>query len=299
MSWNEYNDFGPYVSAAERRRKAANAAKKMAKNGKPLEGVTITGRQIATTFWGREWCVNLEAYSDFENRLLRGRTYVKNGSVIDLRITSGKITALVQGSSLYKVQATIQPLPGASWKAFKSRCAGQIGSLLDLLQGRLDKGVLQEITRRPGGLFPAPREIEFSCSCPDGAWMCKHVAAALYGVGARLDGSPELFFTLRGAEMQELMTAAGAGVALQEAAPDSSTLAEGDLSAIFGVDMETFVPPGAIPVLTVPARGPRKTKTAAKRKTAGSKKAAAKKKSPAKKAAARRKTAASASKKKA
>lgn len=254
MSWyRRYSGFAPYVPVAERRRQAAAAAKKMAKDGKALEPVKIEGRGIAATFWGQEWCENLESYSDYSNRLPRGRTYVRNGSVIDLQISTGKVKALVQGSSLYKVEVTIAALAGTSWSAFKKRCAGQISSLLDLLQGRLDKGVLQQITRRPDGLFPAPKEIKLSCSCPDGAYMCKHVAATLYGVGARLDGKPELFFTLRGADMQELITAASSSASVAAgAAPAEGGLDAGDLSAIFGVEVETATAPA--PARRTPAR---------------------------------------------
>ena len=214
----------------------------MEKSGKKLEPVDISGRKIAATFWGKEWCENLESYSDYSNRLPRGRTYVRNGSVIDLKITEGKVSALVQGSSLYTVTITIAALAASAWGAFKERCAGKIASLIDLLQGRLDKGVLEEITSRSGGLFPSPREIKLSCSCPDGASMCKHVAATLYGVGARLDGKPELFFTLRGADMQELITAATASAAMPDAGSADSGLAADDLSAIFGVEIESAAP---------------------------------------------------------
>ena len=242
MSWSRYSQFAPYIPAAKRREQTANKAKQMEKSGKKLEPVDIGGRKIAATFWGKEWCENLESYSDYSNRLPRGRTYVRNGSVIDLKIAEGRVTALVQGSSLYTVTITIAALANSAWGAFKKRCAGKIASLLDLLQGRLDKGVLEEITSRSGGLFPTPKEINLSCSCPDGAYMCKHVAAALYGVGARLDGKPELFFTLRGADMQELITAATAEAATADAGAAGSDLAADDLSAIFGVEIESVVP---------------------------------------------------------
>lgn len=238
MSWSRYSSFAPYVPVAKRREQAAKKVKQMEKSGKKLEPVDLKGSKIAATFWGKEWCVNLESYSDYSNRLPRGRTYVRNGSVIDLKIAEGKVAALVQGSSLYTVTITIAALTDSAWGAFKKRCAGKISSLLDLLQGRLDKGVLEEITSRSGGLFPSPREIKLSCSCPDGASMCKHVAATLYGVGARLDGKPELFFTLRGADMQELITAATANAAVADTGTTDAGLAADDLSAIFGVEIE-------------------------------------------------------------
>ena len=280
--FDRFSYYPPYVPVAERRRKAEAKAKKMTRSGSMLEPVKIAGRASASTFWGKEWCLNLESYSDYSNRLPRGRTYARNGSVIDLKISSGSVTALVQGSSLYEVKVTIAPLAGTAWSDFKTRCAGQISSLLDLLQGRLDKGVLQEITRRPGGLFPTPKEILFSCSCPDGASMCKHVAATLYGVGARLDGKPELFFTLRGADMQELITAAGTSAATSTASAGDA-LAEDDLSALFGVEIETAA---ATPQPAAKKKAPAK-KAAVKKKPAAANKAPAKK-SAAKKAKAPR-----------
>ena len=243
MSWYS---FRPYVSVAERRRKAEKAAKKLAaKSGRALAPVSLAGKKIATTFWGNAWCDNLEAYSDYANRLPRGRTYVRNGSVIDLQITPGKVTALVQGSELYKIAIGFKPLAPKRWKEFKARNAGKVINLLDLLQGRLSADILADITARDRGLFPSPQEIGLDCSCPDWADMCKHVASALYGVGARLDEKPELFFTLRGVDMQELVTAASVTATAPVAgAPAADTaLAGADLTEIFGVEIESAPAP--------------------------------------------------------
>ena len=191
-----YGGFAPYVSVAERRRKAAKKVAALQKKGKTISPVHIEGRTIARTFWGKAWCDNLEAYSDFSNRLPRGRAYVRNGSVIDLQITRGEIVAMVSGSSIYTVKITIRALEQPRWKAVIGHCSGQIDSLVELLQGKFSRGVMEIITCKERGLFPAPKQIAMDCSCPDGAVMCKHVAAVLYGVGARLDESPELFFQL-------------------------------------------------------------------------------------------------------
>ena len=182
----------PYVSVAERRRKAAREMQKLRKKGHPVSPVVIEGRTIARTFWGKAWCDNLERYSDFANRLPRGRTYVRNGSVVDLQIAPGEVNALVSGSELYKVAVKVSAVPKARWTSICADCAGAIDSLVELLQGRFSKGVMERICQQKTGLFPAPAEIEFSCSCPDWASMCKHVAAVLYGIGARLDEQPEL-----------------------------------------------------------------------------------------------------------
>lgn len=237
---SRYYSFRPYVSAAQRRRKAEAAAKKLSKNGRALSPVQIEGRRIANTFWGKSWCDNLESYSDYENRLPRGRTYARNGSVLDLQIASGSISALVQGSSLYKVAISIHPLPPRRWNDFKQSCAGKVASVLDLLQGRLSKEILADITAQKTGLFPSPKEIKIECSCPDWAGLCKHAAAVLYGIGARLDTQPEMFFTLRGAEMEDLITAAtAAAISPVNGSPaDDPALSGADLSDIFGVDIE-------------------------------------------------------------
>jgi uncharacterized Zn finger protein len=249
MSWYE---FKPYVSVAERRRKAERAAKKLAGKGRAVSPVRIEGRAIATTFWGKAWCSNLESYSDYENRLPRGRTYARNGSVIDLQITGGKIEALVQGSDLYKIALHITALPAKRWEQFTKGCAGKVTNLLDLLQGRLSKEILADITAKGTGLFPAPAEIKLGCSCPDWADMCKHVAAVLYGVGARLDTKPELFFTLRGVDMQDLISAASASAAAPVASVTDDALAGADLAEIFGVEIETAPSPAAIAPREVP-----------------------------------------------
>jgi uncharacterized Zn finger protein len=255
MSWYS---FRPYVSVAERRRKAEAAAKKLtAKSGRALAPVRLTGRAIAVTFWGKAWCDNLEAYSDYANRLPRGRTYVRNGSVIDLQISRGRVEALVQGSELYKIAIDFRPLAARRWSEFKARSAGKVTNLLDLLQGRLSKDILADLTARDTGLFPSPKEIDLDCSCPDWADMCKHVAAVLYGVGARLDDQPELFFTLRGVDVQELLTAASATATAPVAGTASTgpALAGADLSEIFGVELESAPAPAAAS-LPAPASQP-------------------------------------------
>jgi uncharacterized Zn finger protein len=270
MSWYQ---FRPYIPVAERRRKAQAAAKKLAaRSRRVLAPVNLASRKIATTFWGKAWCDNLEAYSDYANRLPRGRTYVRNGSVIDLQILRGKVEAFVQGSELYKIAIGFSPLTAKRWKEFKARCAGKVTNLLDLLQGRLSKDILADITAKESGLFPSPKEIDLDCSCPDWADMCKHAAAVLYGVGARLDEKPELFFTLRGVDMQELVTAASvtASTSATNAPAADAALAGADLTEIFGVEIEPALPPTSVaarsPKRARPAKKPRKRRAPAKSK---------------------------------
>jgi len=262
MSWNYYG-FRPYVSVAERRRNAQREMTKLAKKGKAIRPVQIEGRTIARTFWGKAWCDNLESYMDYENRLPRGRTYVRNGSVVHLDIRPGEIEAMVSGSELYRVSISITAAAKAKWQKLCRECAGAIGSLVELLQGRFSDHVMGIITRKQTGLFPAPAEIELKCSCPDWATMCKHVAAVLYGVGARLDQSPELLFTLRSVNHEELITQAAAATGLAgKTASTGPELAESELGAVFGIELDTQTAPTA-PAAPAPAKPRRPTRKAA------------------------------------
>ena len=199
---------------------------------------------IAKTFWGKAWCDNLERYSDYANRLPRGRTYVRNGSVIDLKITEGEVQAQVMGSSLYKVAVRVTAVPGKQWQSIGADCAGSIDSLVELLQGKLSKAVMERICTPNTGLFPTPKEISFSCSCPDWASMCKHVAAVLYGVGARLDEQPELIFSLRRVDAKELVSQAGAGLPRsKQARLPARVLDDALLADVFGIEMADAASP--------------------------------------------------------
>jgi len=223
---------------AQRRSKAAGEMARLKKKGHPVSPVVVEGRTIVKTFWGKAWCDNLEGYSDYENRLPRGRTYVRNGSVLDLQIAPGEIKALVSGSQIYKVKVRVTPVAKARWESICKDCAGAIDSLIELLQGRFSKGVMERVCQRKTGLFPSPNEIQLSCSCPDWADMCKHVAAVLYGMGARLDQQPDLLFRLHDVDEKELIAGAGQALPLAKKAPAAKKVLGGeDLSALFGLDM--------------------------------------------------------------
>ena len=228
----------PYVPVHVRRQRAAREMDRLLKKGHAVSPVVIAGRAIAKTFWGQSWCRNLERYSDYSNRLPRGRTYVRNGSVVDLQIAPGKVTARVAGSSLYEVRVEVLSLPKARWAALCKDCAGGIDSLVELLQGRLSKGVMERICAERKGLFPSPAEIEFDCSCPDWASMCKHVAAVLYGIGARLDVRPDLLFALRRVDQKDLIARAGKDLPLTRKGPAAGkVLPDGGLSEMFGIEL--------------------------------------------------------------
>ncbi|HET7506041.1 MAG TPA: hypothetical protein VFK02_33705 [Kofleriaceae bacterium] len=251
MSWwsRGYNDWAPRKGVAERRADAARHAQDAARRGRRLSPVAVTGRTIARTFWGKAWCDNLERYRDFAYRLERGRSYLRSGSVIDLRIEAGKIAAVVSGSSLYDVAIVIEAVGQAAWRAIQRDCAGSIGSRVDLLTGTLSAPVMARLCADRTGLFPAPSAIKFTCSCPDYATMCKHVAATMYGVGARLDHAPELLFTLRRVSADELL--ASAITELPAAPSGSRVLAAEGLASLFGIELAE----PAAAVASGPARG--------------------------------------------
>ena len=285
MSSYDYR-WRPYVSVAMRRRRAAQTIANLQRSGHVIRPVEIDGRKIARTFWGESWCRNLEAYSDYANRLPRGRTYVRNGSVIDLRINPGRVRALVSGSSLYDVKIAITRLARKRWTAIKSQCAGKIDSMVELLQGSISRGVMEVVTRKGKGLFPAPKDISLSCSCPDWATMCKHVAAVLYGVGARLDHEPEMLFTLRGVEPAELIAAAVTDDPTARKSGRRRILRTDDMSSVFGIELDL----GAAAKNDKAARRPRRRTTTLTKKATKTRAAAARKK-PASRAKATKKSA--------
>ncbi len=284
MSWSSRydDDWRAYIPVAERRRLAARQIAELKRAGRKISPVEIAGRKITTTFWGNAWSQNLESYGDFANRLPRGRTYIRNGSLVDLQIEVGRVRALVSGSEIYEVDVKIKRLTKARWKKIKGQCAGQIASLVEMLQGSISKGVMEIVCREGTGLFPGPREISFDCSCPDWAAMCKHVASTLYGVGARLDHRPELLFTLRGVDPVELVEAAIDQPMRTSRSRRGRVLESGELSSVFGVDIvdgDPDIEQTRTKVASGPSRKVRRKSVARKKQAKRSGKKSAKKKS--------------------
>ncbi|MCF6257255.1 MAG: helix-turn-helix domain-containing protein [Gammaproteobacteria bacterium] len=255
MAYDGYGRWPKYVSVAQRRAKAEKEMQKLVKKGVKVEPIKTEGRKIARTFWGKAWCDHLEKFSDYENRLPRGRTYVRNGSVCHLEISKGNIEAIVSGSELYSITIEITPLSAKKWQKVREQCAGQIGSMLELLQGHFSDNVMKIVTEPEDGLFPQPREIKLDCDCPDWADMCKHIAAVLYGVGARLDQQPELLFLLRNVD-QEALISTELDITSATTGKGKRRLATADLSNLFDIDIE----------MDEPAK-PRRKKQVAKKKT--------------------------------
>jgi uncharacterized Zn finger protein len=237
--------YPPYVSVAQKKARAEKKRNALKKKNPGIQPVIIEGRTLARTWWGKSWNRNLEQYADYANRIGRGRSYVRHGAVLDLQITPGTITALVAGSAgpPYRVTITIQPIPKKQWRHIQARCKDQMDSLKQLLAGRFPETLEAVFTQKGKGLFPAPEEISLDCSCPDWAVMCKHVAAVLYGVGARLDQDPSLFFVLRKADVKDLVSEtvnAGKKELLTRSRQKSSRIMEdqADLSGLFGIDLD-------------------------------------------------------------
>lgn len=266
MSWW---GFERKPTVKEQRRNAARESQRLSRDlleqgGEKLSPVVIEGRTIASSVWGKAWCDNLESYRDFEYRLPRGRSYVRHHAVIDLKVSAGQIAGLVCGSEVYSVEIAIKPLAPAHWSRIKSLCAGQVGSLIELLEGRLSDAVMRIITHRDGGLFPKPAEIQMECSCPDSATMCKHVAAVMYGVGARLDLQPELLFALRNTDHADLIAQA-TDFDVSRSASGRKTIADEALGGIFGIELDSL--PKAGPQAAKPRR--RKVKVGGAAKAGG------------------------------
>lgn len=273
-----YEAFPPYVPVAQRRARAEKQLRQMQKKHPHLKPVILPGQALATTWWGKSWNHNLERYADYSNRIGRGRSYVRHRAVLDLQLSAGKATALVQGSMAqpYKITITIDPLSAGHWKAIRAACEGHFDSLSELLAGKFPQALKDLFFAQGAGLFPAPRDIHFDCSCPDWASMCKHVAAALYGIGARLDEEPALFFTLRAINMDDLITqtvTTAAQTLLDKAGRQSQNILQDvDLGDVFGIQLDEIVTPRqATPVATpsrpaLPKPAPAARKTAARQR---------------------------------
>lgn len=263
--FGDWHSWPRYLREDERRARAGRAAKKLGRGGRELHPVVVEGRTAAKSAWGKGWCTTLASYGDYSNRLPRGMSYLRSGAVIDLQIERGRVEALVSGTSVYKVRIDIRPLSKPRWRAIKEECAGRITSLVALLRGELSPPIMNVIARREDGLFPAPAEIDVTCSCPDSAVMCKHVAAVLFGIGTRLDEEPELLFLLRGVDHRELITDAPVTAVKRgrRASNPGGKIASAELEAVFGIELAGT--PATEP--TSDEARPTRKSTKAKRKT--------------------------------
>lgn len=236
--------YPKYVSVAEKKARNERKIKKLEKKIENLKPIRIKGRKIAKTWWGEAWNNNLEIYADYSNRLSRGRSYVGQGAIADLKIDDGRVDALVIGSGRnpYNIQITVEPLGAEKYKNLIKKIEGKLSSLEDLIKGKFPK-VLEEIfVSSESNLFPKSDEIHFYCDCPDYATMCKHVVATLYGVGAKFDEEPLLFFKLRNIQVEDLIssTIEKTSKKLIEQSENKSerVIEDSDMMAIFDIDLD-------------------------------------------------------------
>ncbi len=238
MRYNYTKTYSP-ISFEELQQKSKTT--KSTNKKQALEPIEVIGnsRQICTKWWGQAWCKNLEKYADYENRIARGKRYVRAGAVIDLKIKKGVVDAKVQGTRRkpYDICIHIAPLLKEAVDNIVSKCS-KLKNVEELIKGNIPLQ-MQELFTGRDGLFPTPKEIAFDCSCPDWASMCKHVAAVLYGVGIRLDENPLLFFELRGIEYEQFV---GAAIEIRieemianENKPSNRIITEKSIMNIFGI----------------------------------------------------------------
>ena len=238
-----YGGFPRYESVSEKMAKVQKGIAKLKKKNPNIAPIVLNGTKLANSWWAKAWNKNLESYSDYSNRIGRGRTYVRHGAVVDLKIDSGIVTALVQGTKAkpYEIQIAIKPLDKKTWDKLTKQCEGRINSLQQLTEGKFPKELQELFTKQESGLFPSPKDISFNCTCPDWAYMCKHVAATLYGIGARFDEDPGLFFLLRNVDVDNLISKAVTqktqSLIKKSSKKSKRVIEDTDISSIFGIDV--------------------------------------------------------------
>ena len=233
-----YYDYS-YTTMDDLKRLAKKSTERLTKKGLILEPVHLVGNKIAKNWWGISWIDNLEKYSDYINRLPRGKKYLKSDCILDLKIKKGRIDAIVQGSSSkpYEVCVHIKVLNKEKIEDIVQLCENKIESIENLINGKFPD-TLKEVFIGKNGLFPSPNEIEFDCSCPDYASLCKHVASVLYAIGAKFDTDPRLFFELRGIDVNQFIKKAvdnSIEKLLVEKKKSERVIAEEDMDRLFGI----------------------------------------------------------------
>lgn len=232
MEWDRYTNNDQRAAAKPRA-----LAKLKQELGRELQPIDVKSKAIAKSFWGKAWCKNLENYADYDYRLERGRSYLRSGAILDLTIEPGIVRAFVLGGELYQIEIIFKPCSSERWQKLQAACADEVSSLLDLLSGQLSEAVMAALINPDYGLFPKARGMVLSCTCLDVARVCKHLAAVLYGIGARLDEAPELLFTLRDADMHGLVVEKTTSILANKDGLDSAEASA--LGELFGIDLSS------------------------------------------------------------
>ena len=198
--------YPKYVPVAEKKKRNKEKIEKLEKL-MDISPIKVEKRKIAHSWWGEAWIDNLEIYADYSNRLARGRKYLRYGAVANLDIEKGDIKGIVIGSSkkYYEISISIDTLEEEKRNNLVKKIKKRISSLEELVQGEFPKELKGLLKSKENNLFPKAKEINFLCSCPDYAKMCKHIVAILYGVGVKLDQDPLLLFKLRGIDIDYII----------------------------------------------------------------------------------------------
>ena len=241
-----YDSFDPFSTDRQNRQsltkqdRLQQMVKQLQDEGRVLHPAKADGKKIAKSFWGYSWVRHIESYQDYESRLPRGRSLLRNNAVLDLTITGNQAEALVFDQELYEIRIIMEPVDPAQLKQIQTLCAGKINSLLDLIQGNLSEDILQILSDPEKGLFPRYDEIRFICNCLDDSILCKHAAAVLYGIGPVLDQKPDLFFSLRGIDYSMLFSGIDAEKITDDPQTSDQTAAfhDIDLEKTFGIELD-------------------------------------------------------------
>ena len=221
------DDFAPRLKAADLQKLAQQRLAELQAGGEELRPVINTTRKLASHFWGSAWMKQLAHCESGGMCLAPGRTLLRHGCVLDLRITPGCITALISAEKLYEVDLHISPIEGERLETLSQACYNHIDSLLALLEGNTNPDVLQQLCHPDHGLLPTPQDWRMRCTCPDWAEPCPHAAAAIYAAGCLIDTAPHLLFTLRGIEPASLLHHS-----------DTTEIDTNRLSCLFGIDID-------------------------------------------------------------
>ena len=222
------DDFQPRLKAADLKKLAAMRLAELQAEGQELHPVVNSSRKLATHFWGSAWMKQLALCESGGMCLAPGRTLLRHGCVLDMRISRGCITALVSADELYEVELHLTPLEGEQLESLTLSCGNHINSLLSLLEGKVDTSVLEQLCHPENGILPTPQDWKMHCTCPDWAEPCPHAAAAIYAAGCLIDADPKLLFTLRSIEPDALLAPTAQSIEI-----DTNKLA-----SMFGIDID-------------------------------------------------------------
>ena len=172
--------------------------------------------QFSRTWWGQRFIAALEEFTD-EARLGRGRSYASNGRIIEYTLSKGTVTAKVRGSinpyfgvykePIYKTSITIKAITSNDWAKVIRQIASRADLITKLLMNEMPDTIEDAFSGLGLHLLPhSERDFETSCSCPDWANPCKHIAGVYYLLASALDNDPFLMFELRGLSREDLHT---------------------------------------------------------------------------------------------